>query len=120
MTSIVVPSPLAQLTMSLAYHAGLRPGTMEGDGVTDRTIVYTPDLTAPEQAIFDASLALAKAHQQMSREAYAAIRADIQTVRDLRQMGRNAFMALTATERDRLIYDAQSATTTILLAILRE
>jgi hypothetical protein len=50
----------------------------------------------------------------------AELRAPVQTIRDLRQMGRNAFMALTAAERDRLLYDAQAATTTILLALLRE
>jgi hypothetical protein len=120
MTSIIVPSSLAQTVLALSAAAGLRPGRMEGDGSPDRTLVYDPDLSPAEQATFDLALSLAKAHQQMTREAFAAIRPDVQVIRDLRQMGRNAFMALTAAERDRLLYDAQAATTTILLALLRE
>ena len=56
----------------------------------------------------------------MDLPTYDLVRPDLQTLRDLRQTGRNAFMGLSATERDRLMYDAFTATTRIFLAILRE
>jgi hypothetical protein len=56
----------------------------------------------------------------MTRDQYNAVRAQMQTLRDLRQLGRNAFMALTAAERDRLTYDAMTSVTIVLLAILRD
>lgn len=80
------------------------------------SLTWTVDLTAPQ-------LATANDIRQGLRSPladWAAVRADIQTIRDLRQLGRNAFMALPDAERFRRLYDAQSATTTILLAILRE
>jgi hypothetical protein len=88
------------------------------------TLTFTPDLTAGEVTTVTGIVAdvvgLTNTAKPMSLAAYRAIRPDIQNIRDLRQMGRNAFMALTAAERDRLLYDAQAATTTILLALLRE
>lgn len=56
----------------------------------------------------------------LSDDEWTAIRPHLQTLRDLRQMGRNAFMALTAAERDRLLYDALVAQTIVDLAILRD
>lgn len=56
----------------------------------------------------------------LTTEEYNAVRTQMQTLRALRQMGRNAFMALTAAERDRMLYDAFTATTTVLLSILRD
>jgi hypothetical protein len=56
----------------------------------------------------------------MTRDQYNAVRAQMQTLRDLRQMGRNAFMGLSAAERDRLIYDAMTSVTIVLLSILRD
>ena len=44
----------------------------------------------------------------------------MQTLRDLQQMGRSAFMALSAAERDLLIYDALEGQTMIDIAILRD
>lgn len=56
----------------------------------------------------------------MDRTVYTAVREQLQTLRSLRQLGRNAFMGLSAAERDRLIYDALTAQTIIDLAILRD
>lgn len=89
----------------------------DGDG---ETFTFAPPLSAQEQGTLDLILAHYRSGLQVSYAAYLAIRPNLQTIRDLRQMGRNAFMALTAAERDRLTYDAQAATTTILLALLRD
>ena len=86
-----------------------------------RLLDFDPPLTASEQATYAILVPLARSGIiHLTPAEYADIRAQLVTIRDLRQMGRNAFMALTAAERDRLLYDAQSAATTILLAILRE
>ena len=81
---------------------------------------FTPDLTAEQADLFDAYVGRARLDAPMPVETYAAVRGELQTLRDLRQMGRAAFMALTAAERDRLGYDAHVATTIVLLALLRD
>lgn len=56
----------------------------------------------------------------MTPATYEDVRTQMQTLRSLRQMGRNAFMGLSAAERDRLMYDAMTCVTIALLAILRD
>jgi hypothetical protein len=91
---------------------------LDADG---EAFTFEPPLTAQEQATLDDVLRMVRAGMtDLTLAQYQAIRPHLVTIRDLRQMGRNAFMALTAAERDRLLYDAQAATTTILLAMLRE
>jgi hypothetical protein len=93
-----------------------RPLDANGEAFT-----FEPPLSSPEQATFDDVVRLWRSGMtHLTLAQYQAIRPHLTTIRDLRQMGRNAFMALTAAERDRLLYDAQAATTTILLAMLRE
>ena len=82
------------------------------------TLTFEADLDAAQVATLD--LVVQAADASLPTALYDSVRPHVQTIRDLRQMGRNAFMALTAAERDRLIYDAQTATTTILLALLRD
>jgi hypothetical protein len=81
---------------------------------------FTPDLTTEEAARFADLQTLLLSPVTLSLAERDAIRPAIVILRDLRQMGRNAFMGLAAAERDRLLYDAQVATTMILLAILRD
>jgi hypothetical protein len=97
----------------------LREPVNEGDPGAERTLVFDPDLTPEETALFDVLQRIA-ASEHWTPDAYSAVRAEMQTLRDLRQMGRNAFMALSAAERDRLTYDALVAQTIIDLAILRD
>ena len=82
-------------------------------------ITWEPPLTAQEQAVV-AGIVDARRSIRLEPSDWAAIRPHVQTLRDLRQMGRAAFMAQTAAERDRQLYDAQTATTIVLLALLRE
>ena len=89
------------------------------DGTNEQTVasVLAAHTGIPTQAQLDTAQA---SRVNMTTEEYAAVRAQMQTLRDLRQMGRNAFMALTATERDRLMYDAFTATTQVFLSLLRD
>lgn len=100
--------------------ANIRPPDSVALNGANVTYTFTPDLTTAEAALFDTLASLAKSRLDVSPADYATIRTNLQTLRDLRQMGRNAFMGLAAAERDRLMYDAQVATTMILLAILRD
>lgn len=112
----------ADETFAIAFEAAQafgRPPT-SFSYVDGRSVVsWDPPLTAQQQATYDA-IALKYRAVRIEPEEWAAIRDDIVVIRDLRQLGRNAFMALTAADRDRALYDAQAATTTILLALLRE
>lgn len=98
----------------------LREPINEGPPGEDRTFVFDPDLTSEEQATFDVLLHLAASVEPMQPDAYSAVRSEMQTLRALRQMGRGAFMDLTAAERDRAMYDAFTSVTKVLLAILRD
>lgn len=53
-------------------------------------------------------------------EEYAAVRAQMQSLRALRQLGRNAFSGLSAIERDRRLYEAVVDATIVLMSILRD
>jgi hypothetical protein len=81
---------------------------------------FVPPLTTEEQATLALLVAVARSPVALTTGEYSAIRSHVQALRDFRQLGRNAFMALTAAERDRQLYDAQTATTIVLLALLRE
>lgn len=84
-------------------------------------LVFDPVLTVQEQAALDVIQAMARSKlTDLTPAQYGTIRTNLQTLRAIRQPGRNAFMALTAAERDRLTWDAIDATLTILLAMLRE
>jgi hypothetical protein len=125
MSTHVLPwTPTIYVSATDAITAAVRAPTSAVTTDTTLTLEFTPDLTAGEVTTVTGIVAdivgLTNGAKPMSLAAYKAIRPDIQNIRDLRQMGRNAFMALTAAERDRLLYDAQAATTTILLALLRE
>jgi hypothetical protein len=96
------------------------PATVTLDTNGAPVLTFDPPLTVEEQATYATLVASLDSPVTLTPAEWATIRPDIQNIRDLRQMGRNAFMALSAAERDRLLYDAQAATTTILLALLRE
>lgn len=119
MSTVDLPVPtIAQSFLSALVEAGIRTPITIGTPV--RSVSWTPDLTVEEQATVDTLLKLVVGATLITPAEAVAIRDDIVVIRDLRQLGRNAFMALTAADRDRALYDAQAATTTILLAILRE
>lgn len=78
------------------------------------------DFTPPTEADRALEAVIASTGLNMTRDQYNAVRTQMQTLRALRQMGRNAFMGLSQAERDRTLYDAFTATTQVFLAILRD
>jgi hypothetical protein len=120
MTTLVLASSRAASVHQALAEAGIRAPSITGPMRGPLTLAWEPDLTTEEQAAVDAVVRLSVGSVLITAAEYETIRPHITTIRDLRQMGRNAFMALTAAERDRLMYDAQAATTTILLALLRD
>jgi hypothetical protein len=127
MTSIEVHVDLTSRLQSILSAAGFRePSIRAVSGIIilpgePTLFVYDPDLSAQEQATFDDALARVRSSMgHLTSAQYAAVRDQMQVLRDFRQLGRSAFMALTAAERDRQLYDAQTATTIVLLAILRD
>jgi hypothetical protein len=116
MTTIAVSPAVRNGIHGLCLNNGVR-----APEVTATEAIWTPDLSPIDLAIVNDIVALLESGMShLTPAEYANIRPQLVIIRDLRQMGRNAFMALSATERDRLLYDAQAATTTILLAVLRE
>lgn len=83
-------------------------------------VTFDPPLTPTEQQAYDDIIGLVHTRQVMTLTAYSEVREQMLVLRDLRQLGRNAFVALSAVERDRALYDAQNATTQVLLSILRD
>lgn len=100
--------------------AHLREPSIRDDG-TNWIATFTPDLTADEVTKLGLLMAVARSGMaQITPAEWDRIRPELQALRDFRQLGRNAFMALTAADRDRALYDAQTSTTIILLALLRD
>ena len=118
----IPPDATARRLFDLCVTSLRRPNGVATDSETGAPIIdFVPPLTAQEQTTYDGLLAFARSgFDHLTPTEYANIRPQLTVIRDLRQLGRNAFMQLDANERDRRLYDAQSATTTILLAILRE
>lgn len=122
MTTVAVPSAIALDVLRLSQEQGLRSPTLDQGApeAPSRTFVYEPDLTAQEAATLDLLVAVARAPVRLTPAEFTAIREQLQVLRALRQLGRNNFMALTAVERDRMLYDAMVAVTVILLSEHRE
>lgn len=124
MTTLTVRRSVGDAILNAANELGFRrpSGIMQSlpNGGPTVDITYDPDLTPEEQATWDTLAQLATGATLITPAELDTIRPSMVVLRDLRQMGRAAFMALTAAERDRLSYDAHVATTMILLAILRD
>lgn len=114
-----MPAASTELLAKLATETLRAPAEYIREDGVDR-LVFDPPLTAEEEPVYDALLHIARSTELMTVGQYDAVREQMQTLRALRQMGRNAFMALSAAERDRALYDAFTATTQVLLSILRD
>jgi hypothetical protein len=120
MTAIAVPYDDANRLIPILIEAGLPEPLHLVDPSDGNNLLWEPDLTAAQLATVQHLVLLARSGLSISAADFDAIRADLQLLRDLRQLGRNPFMALTAAERDRMTYDALVSVTRIFLAILRE
>jgi hypothetical protein len=118
----VPPDAIAHRVVALATEYIRAPASYASDSETGAPVLeFDPPLTAEEQTTYVLLVALARSGMaHLSPTEYQTVRTNLASLRDFRQLGRNAFMALTAAERDRMLYDAQTATTIVLLAILRD
>ena len=86
-----------------------------------RTPVFDPPLTTDEQAVYARLLrALRSAIQGITPDEWLAIEDDLAAMRTFRQQTQAQFMALTATQRDRALFDVVNAQTNVLRALLRD
>ena len=121
MTSIAVPNELVDEVVRTSTLAGLRPPSDILGVVSPRTIVYTPDLSASEQTTFDSLRALARAATlRLTPADWAAISPRCDTLRVFRQKSQAEFMAKTANQRDRELFDATNDLIAIVLRLLRD
>lgn len=84
------------------------------------TYHFEPDLSSTETTLLGDLERLGETGLSLSAAEYTSIRAEMAPLRALKQMTRNEFMALSAAERDRMLYDALVATTTVLRLVFRD
>lgn len=117
MTRLTIPALEAHAVLAAVRPPDRNIGPPESP---DRDLEWDTDLSADElQTVADVR-AVARTTRTLTAAEYAAVRPHIQTLRNFRQLGRNAFSGLTAAERDRMLYDAQVATMAVLLTLLRD
>ena len=117
MTTIEVSAAEADPIIATIARLGLRLPENQGlPGAASRTLVWTPDLTANEQLIYDAATAAVA----LTPTEYAEVRAQMQVLRAFRQRNQSDFIALTQNARDRALYDSVVAITEVLLKVLRD
>lgn len=87
---------------------------------TDIVLTYTPDLTAAEADVLTQFVRYGRSELDLSFAAYQSITGDLATLRTFRQQSQAQFMALTATQRDRALFDVVNAQTNVLRALLRD
>ena len=93
----------------------------DGDDTGELTLVWVPPLTAEEQAVYARLQRAARsAVQGITPDEWLAIEDDLAAMRTFRQQTQAQFMALTATQRDRALFDAINAQTNVLRALLRD
>jgi hypothetical protein len=119
---MAISDETAQRVVDLCVRFLRSPATWATDDATgDPILDFDPPLDAAEQTTYESLLGLARSETVRQTPAeFTAIREQLQVLRALRQLGRNAYMGLTAAERDRMMYDAMVAVTVILIGQYRE
>lgn len=111
------------LAVQAAVTAVRTPTTLVYAGGT-LTVTYVPDLDAPTAAALDAAVADTLATERslvdLTAADYAAIKIRLATLRTFIAQSRNEFMAKTAADRDRELFDSTEAVARILLRMLRD
>ena len=83
--------------------------------------VFDPPLTVEEQATYARLVrAVRSAVPGITPDEWLAIEDDLAVMRTFRQQTQAQFMALTATARDRALFDVVNAQTNVLRALLRD
>ena len=121
MSDHIIPAVAVGQTLFDALHQSFRrvPAVAaQPDG--SQVYTYTPDLTPAETATLDLLVAAAAMSAPVTPVEVQSVRPLIQEGRAFRQLGRNAFMALSAAERDRLLYDTLVALIRVAIIDHRE
>lgn len=120
MSSVVVPATSVWDVLALLQTAGIRQPAITGAEEGPRTFTWTPDLTATEQTTVDSVVAAARSATGLAPSDYAAVRTQMQTLRAIRQAGRNAYVNMAEADRNRVDYDAFVAVLEIMLKLFRD
>ena len=96
------------------------PASVTVDASGNATATFNPPLSAAEQVTFADLQALARSQAAMTPTDYNAIRAQMQVLRDLRQMTRATFTAQTQAVINRQVYDALVACCEVFLKLTRD
>jgi hypothetical protein len=116
MSTHVVNAPSAEL-LTLCAEELRRPSAVTAPPLT---LTFSPDLTPAEVDTLARLEALARANAGMEQVDMAAIQTRLVNLRTFRQLSQSEFMAQTAAERDRTLFDALTDLTAVVLRMLRD
>lgn len=118
----VIPDETAHRVHVLCVLYLRRPDGIATDSVTGLPVVdFTPPLSPAEQTIYARLVKLARSTiPGITPAEWQALEPDLAAMRTFRQQSQAEFMALTATQRDRALFDVVNAQTNVLRALLRD
>jgi hypothetical protein len=125
MTDIVVTRDLVQPLAAACEAAGLPRFTEElgvplGTNPATRILRWTPDLSPEQVTTLTALTKTATGTALLSPADYAALEPRLAAIRLLRQQSQAEFMAKTANQRDRELFDLGNDLAAIVLRLLRD
>lgn len=98
----------------------IRPPVSIVQSATEIVLTFTPDLTAAESSLLDTFVRYGRSETALAFVDWQGIVDDLDAMRTFRQQSQSEFMALTATQRDRALFDVVNAQTNVLRALLRD
>jgi hypothetical protein len=116
MSTHVVDAPAGEL-IELCARFLRRPVNVTAPPLT---LTFDPDLTPAEATILARLVALARSERGLDPTDYAAIEGRLATLRTFRQQSQSEFMAKTAAERDRELFDTTTDLVAVVLRLLRD
>lgn len=115
------PDEATQRLVSLVSAYLRAPSGASTSDAGEPVLEFAPPLDAAEQVVFADLLRMARSHiTGLSFAEFVALDADLAALRAFRQQSQAEFMALTATQRDRALFDVVNAQTNVLRALLRD
>jgi hypothetical protein len=97
------------------------PSNVTGDPATGAlTLHFVPDLTAAEVTTLARIDAIARGGRSLTPTDWAAIEPRLTAIRTYRQQSQAEFMAKTATQRDRELFDLGNDLAAVVLRLLRD
>lgn len=97
------------------------PAWVAGDAAGSVVYTFVPDLTTDEVAVLAALVRAFRQHDvRITLAELQALEPHLATLRTFQQQSQAQFMALTATQRDRALFDVDTAIIRVLRALLRD